>query len=174
MWTCLKEYLRQLCRHYWTLGIGGVGGVLGLCLDVFTSLSVPAWLWSTSFIAALVIAQFLVYLEAYSSITTDSHITPGRRRALPTIARSIREGESLHAEIKFMKDYEISLSRDRVAKWVKDTFAKIQKHDQSLAERFGDTDGLDARPAYAFYVTVFLRSKIELLNTMSADVKRYS
>ena len=174
MLSCLKDYLCDLLRHYWALGIGFFGGLLGLCLDVFTTLKIPPWVWITVFVSSLLIAQFLVYYEAFSSVDSDRHISPGRRRAMPTIAKARKDGEGLLEKIGFMKDYEITTNRALVANWVKDTFSKIKKYDLSLAERFGDTDELDARPSHRFIVSDFLRQKIEVLRAIYSDVRRNS
>ena len=173
MLSCLKEYLKELLRHYWTLGVGTVGGLIGLCLDIFTALTIPPWIWTTLFVVALLIAQFLVYYDVYSSVSVERHIQPGRRRALPAITKARKEGESLLEKVNYMKDYEIMTNRVLVSNWVKDTYAKIQKYDQSLAERFGDTDELDARPEYGFKVSAFLQQKLEILRAIYADIKRY-
>jgi len=56
MWRTFKELLPLVIKGWWIWAIGGLAGITGLMLDLFTDLGFPWWVWVSLAVVALVAA----------------------------------------------------------------------------------------------------------------------
>ncbi len=67
VWTSLKEYLPRVARAWlYALVVGGVGGGVGLVLDVLPGFDMPLWAWALVVVLALGTAQFRAMMGGIS------------------------------------------------------------------------------------------------------------
>jgi hypothetical protein len=119
----LREYVRKLFSHVWTVVVTFVAGILGVAQPVAQSfgkdLVVPAWIWLAIFACGFVYAQFQAFHDmrleregltlALEEFVGDSHLTRlrqlydqgfGVRRATDSYAREanprVRTESPLH------------------------------------------------------------------------------